>query len=74
MKPAKKFDAILRQMSDQEAMAEALALAGDAGVEMPRGKTGKTSLRIVSRNIRLAKRDYDSHRTVLLHQLNALSA
>ena len=72
MSPVDKFAARLRRMSDGEASLQAWRLADLAGIPAPVGKSGKTTLRIVARQIRLSRDGYEGHRAELLDQIRHL--
>lgn len=74
MKPAKEFADVMRTMTDEQCRQVAAQIAEVAGILAPVGKTGKTMLRIVAREARLAVRDYHTHKDTLLAQLAVLGA
>lgn len=74
MKPAARFASAMRSMTDEQCREVAASLAEVAGILVPVGKSGKTMLRIVARDVRLAVRDYHAHKDALLDQLALLGA
>ena len=74
MKPAKKFAVTMRAMTDEQCREIAANIAAEVGVIFPLGKTGKTALRIVAREARLAAGHYTDHKEALLNQLALMGA